>query len=130
MAENPATSGICRVLVVRGQLAPGQSVGEILKGAGHLVTETFELSDVTAELENDEFGLLVLDLSPPDTAIELLDQIVGLPPVLVVSDTSEFSLADLRISAFLRRPFAPNVLLEMVSRIARNHRPGNPLFLG
>ena len=129
VAENPAANGVCRLFVVHDPGAPGPSAGEILIGGGHFVSEAGDVSNVLAKLQGDEFDLLVLDVSPPDTAIALLDQIEHLPPVLLMSDTSEFSLADLRISAFLRKPFSPNVLLDMVSRFGRNHRPGDSLFL-
>jgi len=75
--------------------------------------------------------LLVLDLSPPDTAIELLDQIEGLPPVLVVSDTRHSSAVALssispksapKWSRASRLRFSWSLDLHVVEAHARRHR--------
>ena len=116
MAQKPATDGVCRVLVVEDNHNVRSSIVGVLQAGGYHVEDAEDVDQAVRLLGEGNVALVLLDYGVPDgTGLRLLDEVTGLPPVILMSGSGEVPVVDSRVSAFLSKPFQPARLLEEVA---------------
>jgi len=108
------------VLVVDDDEAVRRSVAEILRRSHHTVAEAGNGEEALACLERMRVAVLVLDIRMPRLdGLGLLRLLDRPPPTIVVSaydvDDEVRRALGAKVSAYLRKPFRPEQLVEAVA---------------
>ena len=117
------------VLVVDDQEAVRTSVAEVLRSVGYWVMESGDGLDAAALLRSTHFEAMVLDLRMPRLGgAALLESLAEPPPTVVLSATEladdELARLGRRVRAHLRKPVAPQRLIDAVRGAVRSGRGG------
>jgi CheY-like chemotaxis protein len=111
------------ILVVDDDPAVLHFTALLLKSEGHNVTTADRGKDALEIIADDDPDLLVLDLSMPEmdgaTVCRLARGAGYEHPVLVLSAAADAPQVcrELRVEAFLQKPFDPEVLLDYVDQL-------------
>jgi two-component system, NtrC family, C4-dicarboxylate transport response regulator DctD len=119
VAQTTATESDGRVLVVDDDENVRHSFAEILRLAGYQVSEAGDFDEVSVLLAEGGFSLLLLDLGlPSGKGLDVLDRIEN-PPSVILMSGSDAPVAHPKVSVFLSKPIAPQLLLDEVERRIR-----------
>lgn len=119
------TEEIAKVLVADDDEGVRSTACEILRGEGYDVSEAEDGQVALDILEDQGADVLVLDVRMPRRdGIAVLEALDEPPPVVVL--VSAFSLDEelrqrlgAKVFRYLRKPVAPNVLLDVVAQAAQ-----------
>jgi DNA-binding response OmpR family regulator len=102
------------------------SLSEVLRQQGYQVVEAADGAAARELLAEQTFDVVTLDLRLPVlNGVELLASQEKPPPVVVLSAFSYFDQSDVQrrfgnqVSAFLRKPAAPRLVLAAIAEAAR-----------
>jgi CheY-like chemotaxis protein len=115
-----------RVLVVEDDADVRSSLSEVLRQEGYYVAEAADGATARELLSEQSFDVVTLDLRLPVlNGVELLASQEKPPPVVVLSAFSYFDQEEVqrrfgnKVSAFLRKPATPRLVLAAVAEAAR-----------
>lgn len=124
--DNRPHAPTSHVLVVEDDRDLAELMSWVLQSAGFDVTTAYDGRTGLAALERSPNSVVVLDLMMPDVdGVEFRARQQSVPatsaaPVLIVSARHDAAAvaATLGVAGFLPKPFAPEELVDAVSRIA------------
>lgn len=116
-----------RVLVVDDDAVVGHSINRVLSEQGYQVRETLNGAEALVELEHQSYDLVFTDIKMP--GIDGLDMTARLRqshpemPVVVITgygtEANEQKARKLGVSAFLRKPLSPEMIVDNAERLMR-----------
>lgn len=123
------------ILLIEDSLPLAALYSEYLKGHGHRVVHAESGQDALLALDDDQFNLLLLDLTLPDmhgfdVLRYLTKKLIDVPVVVVTaSDSAKVAMEAMRLGAedFLSKPMEAERLLVTVSNVLKKHRLENML---
>ena len=124
-----STPSTVTVLVIGDETGVREATAHLLRNAGYAVVVVADGLEGLRHILDDAIDVVVLDLRMPGLdGPGLLEAVKNLPPVIVVSAFDHLAESELifrhglKVTAVLRKPVAPQRLLEVVAAIVEQGR--------
>jgi CheY-like chemotaxis protein len=116
-----------KVLVVDDDAVVGRSINRVLSGEGYQVRETMSGPEALEELDHHQYDLVLTDIRMPGMdGLEVTSRMKKshpeVPVVIITgygTEASEQKARELGVSAFLRKPLTPEMIIENAERALR-----------